>query len=908
MSYSDTLERGVFLSSLSHLLLAVLASLALTAQAGRGGLPAQYRSKAQGPGLISNAMNYYATEYAARSHIEAVFEQVELKKYYRTDAEKKAAVDRVMADLRKAPVSSSWSIAEIRKAKTTHSVRALNKEITQQLFKKQNVGQHGILSQRNASYWENEMLSSFNDCVAGGEPIQECQVEYQKSMPKKIGRAVVSMTAFEDLNSKKDVTNKKDYIDAADYKYNLCIAQAGGKKDLPVDSCARKALFSTIEELVEDEIAIAKKKQKIENSEAFKKLEKDVLARLSSCLNGISEEAKNTKELAQGCGNLAKKNAAVMIASHQYNTNPALQANVPKDFDRKKHADLLKQEVEKCFSGDSASLNGEACAISEGDKIKKAAATEISSLTIREKLESELSSRNLNGKLTAEEQTDIDAIVRSYQQEFAQCIGKSNDEASFKDCTEGDFKKLKAAQAERDLAGQIAGPAAKATVKEKLKSHGVPAEHDKLLSKLSQCLNRRKDSANAQEIALDTKNCTGAYETSVAGMIAEARLKHALAEALGKKGLEENKGKLDQVRLDFEKCYSLPAKASEKKEQKEERCAQIVHAGGAKIAREVLEKKLISKGDSAQAKAAKKKLAQVFVDAGQGSGAGSPSVDIVDANEKIADGYGTLNNPEVTRALGEYVSYNPAAANRQIGEMESSLKGGTLGGDTKERLYKAMDESGANDQLVKSKIRADVMKELNSAKGSIGVPSKVVSSLTSNSNFDKIFTKEVLRKLDAKNKVLKPMFLGGKGSDKASLAANNKALRMEVAKVLADSEHFGAMIAKHRIQGGINEMDGAKKFMANLFLGPNATNWDKQRLKPMGKKTEDFIQSQIILPKMNGEWNKLSAKEKQRRFAQVEAHVQATITNSNLVASEGTGKRRAPANTNDITRQALGVQ
>jgi hypothetical protein len=70
--------------------------------------------------------------------------------------------------------------------------------------------------------------------------------------------------------------------------------------------------------------------------------------------------------------------------------------------------------------------------------------------------------------------------------------------------------------------------------------------------------------------------------------------------------------------------------------------------------------------------------------------------------------------------------------------------------------------------------------------------------------------------------------------------------------MLVDSPKFGDTIVKTGIQMQINEMGGFSRFMAKVFYGSDNLNWEKVRTTEAGKKAEQYIKENVILPKFEG--------------------------------------------------------
>lgn len=226
------------------------------------------------------------------------------------------------------------------------------------------------------------------------------------------------------------------------------------------------------------------------------------------------------------------------------------------------------------------------------------------------------------------------------------------------------------------------------------------------------------------------------------------------------------------------------------------------------------------------------------------------------------------NIKDLLKTVQAYFEYDPNTANRSLEAALQDIKKDLekYGSEAaQERLIDNLARHGVIDQLLKASIRDQVKEGFHSIKASDLPSRRVLNQILQSNNFNKIFTPSVMAKIRPMfiDKVLKPVLLQGKSMNSREVLAATSKLKNEVSLILAQSPHFGRMIANASVQKQLNQLDGMTRFFAHMMYGERALNWDRVPDSPAKRKAQSYIQNELIYPKIAGKT--LSRAEEARR-------------------------------------------
>ena len=264
------------------------------------------------------------------------------------------------------------------------------------------------------------------------------------------------------------------------------------------------------------------------------------------------------------------------------------------------------------------------------------------------------------------------------------------------------------------------------------------------------------------------------------------------------------------------------------------------------------------------------------------------AVDCLSEMDGLKNGSTQSNVQGLLKAVESYYAYNPQAANQSleaaIGDVKKDLAQYGAAG-AQDRLIDNMSKHGVLDQLMKAAIRDEVRSGLKGARKDDLPSDKVLNQILTTQNFDKIFTPAVLAKLRATfaQHMMKPMLLEGKSLDSPDVRKAKIALRSEVSLILAQSPHFGTMIANSSVQKSMNKMDGTTRFFAQMMYGDRATNWDAVPESQAKEQARQYIQQKLLYPKIVG--LRVSPSEEARHHEKAKELVMSAVTGSSQSVS-----------------------
>lgn len=843
---------------------------------------------------INTAANNYLIAPYVDSQIAGTFTDEQLAEYFPTEEERAQAIARVNE------VSAPYNGSAVQKVKS--GTDELVRVIVGRVFDKEN-----IRSQEQKTYWQQQLAKDFDQCIGNVATVWgagTCAGDLKAQLPEKLGRAVVYATAYEDMASKDSAGQPSTrFADLASGRYDVCYKEKKSEKNV-INKCARQSLFATIRDYAQDSTNAVKTENGLDLNDHF---ESAARGRLDQCLSAIDSNVcdfavtdgmaastcipmTEVRAHAKSCGLEYKKSVAADVAkkvmAKDQETMKKLKANMSTE-EVAKIQDNLGQRVSDCISDASMSAEQAKPCIAQAQlDTRKEAGVKIADNTIDRTFDK--AAKDVKGAAGEETKARIEASKEDYKKAFQDCIAKSNSEEAFKYCTEGDFKKMTERNAAKDL-GVAVG---EGKIKELLHAKENVPEYDKIKSSYEACLKTK---------SISTQHCLDNYKASLTKLIASVRVKYELGQVVGKDGLAKKSKDVNAMLTKFNQCvdsakvrYSW-AGSETMSSIKSSMCSSELNKAGTEFTKTALAEKLTNKQDSKQTKELKKDIAGNMVDTAVAAQPGKKDVDIYAASKNLPQ-QGEFDSA-TTNALKSYVDYNPQQAAAQTAEMKETVAEAVASGNKdnlKQTMAEKMDSSGASDQLIKSLIRQEVKEGLMKLKGEDRIDPKTMSKLLDPKNFDRIFTKDVLDNLQAKDKLLKPLLVEGKNPNDPEVKKAKAELKKKIAETLVKSDDFGSMVASATIQKKINQQDEMTKFFARAFYGDNALDWKRVRNTPRGQQAEEYIKNQIVLPMMT---NSLPESERRARVAKAKSLIESAITGKapasvDSGSSSGSGRYR----------------
>ncbi|MBY0414475.1 MAG: hypothetical protein K2Q18_09930, partial [Bdellovibrionales bacterium] len=102
------------------------------------------------------------------------------------------------------------------------------------------------------------------------------------------------------------------------------------------------------------------------------------------------------------------------------------------------------------------------------------------------------------------------------------------------------------------------------------------------------------------------------------------------------------------------------------------------------------------------------------------------------------------------------------------------------------------------------------------------------------------------------NKLLRPVLIENKDMQDVAFKTNMENIKEQVVKLLLYSPKFGDQVIKLGVQHQMDSMNGITKFFAKALYGGDSLQWEKVRMTKDGKKAEEFIRDNVLLPKFKG--------------------------------------------------------
>lgn len=407
---------------------------------------------------------------------------------------------------------------------------------------------------------------------------------------------------------------------------------------------------------------------------------------------------------------------------------------------------------------------------------------------------------------------------------------------------------------ERAAAFEIVTRAMNAEAKAQLKSDKLPKEfadyEENLQKDLARCLAEGKRPAAV---------CARLYAADIVKKIGSITLKQQVAKIQKDKKLKKSPNLFKDLEKRFHACIdSIDNQGldADFKDAVHACVAEVEKTGVVLVAKNEIIPAITAKTRN---KATKIKTEQVL---GEAIGC------LTELNGLGASGTkkGSGNISDLLKIVQSYYEYDTNSANRSLeaalGDVKKDLS--LYGSEVaQENLLENMARHGVIDQLIKSAVRDQVKEGFKSAKRSDLPSQQLLNQILHTKNFDKIFTPAVMAKLRPKftANILKPVLVQGKSL--SGLSSETDSLKKDVSLVLAQSPHFGRMIANASVQKNLNKVDGLTRFFAHMMYGERALNWERVPESTAKARARDYIQNNLVYPKIAG--TRLSTREEARR-------------------------------------------
>lgn len=401
----------------------------------------------------------------------------------------------------------------------------------------------------------------------------------------------------------------------------------------------------------------------------------------------------------------------------------------------------------------------------------------------------------------------------------------------------------------------------------------LPTKFDPIEEKFEACVNTN---LRGKELSTYLDECNKEYALSFAKTLGEIKLNDVLEKALGSNEFKKKEeilnnliGKYNNC-IDALKAYSMEDKFTERITV----CTKELENNALNIVRGTLTDWMTSDKKDSLTLEVKNQFA-FFIPCLSVLMAPSPY------DDKLRGNVDSILKP-VAEMLAQYIDYSPEDAKRNLSEiinqLAKDLKDTTNTEAAKINLIDLLYKNGALDQLIKGMVLGEVKKgfaEVSEAD----LPNSIVTKLLSKETIDQVFASEEGKKIKdyVLNNILKPILLNNADMSSPAMVAHSDEVKSNVTKLLLYSPQFGDTIIKAGVQNKLDQTGGFTRFIVKVVFGKGHLEWEKVRTTEKGRKAEEYIRENVLLPKFKGQ--SLSKAEQSRISAEAEKLVKDAIMN-----------------------------
>lgn len=758
-----------------------------------------------------------------------------LKDYFSTEESRLAVAKTIEREIKSdlgGYVITSANLNSIR-AKTT---KLLTEHVLGAVFSAKKIG-----DPTRAKLWSDKITAPVVACILSRKSSAQgtrCSEKADKDLNTNIAMAV----AYESSRKHLDPAMTRQTVTA----FKTCIA----KPSETPEQCGLTAVRSSAETFLYQKY---KERQEQQLPGYSKDLSLPHRAAVSDCLN----RAKVSDDF-YSCGDILTIRAGADIARVKATLNPAVTENVQTSLLPKiglaaetayRNCILETQERDK-----DGALKSSVC---EG-RVRKAIGHEMRGPVLEDHLKENLADANITADAGKARLTEISAVHRS-------CIDRISDDRS------SDADLLKCFQdSGREIADFLGDARFKNTLDKRMKDMAPEQRlrfHQNLMADYRTCL-------KAAQTKQALENCAVNSAQTLTTQLGQLRFRSQLKAALGPRGLERESAELAQIERTFLNCVSSK-KNYKTLEDDLEKCSADLRAAGTELAKRHAAAVFIKPGDSEKVIALKKDIIDGIEPLSRLMPQRGPS----EGTEQ-----GTLDR--ALNRLDEVIRYNPQAAE---GSLRQVLQESRREGATTTTVAETLIKSGTVDQMIKAAAYKQIVARMKSLEGDQIPSKKVLNTLLSKKNFEKIFSPQVMARLRGKfpNEIA---MLVKSGATEKQVEAAMARIKKEVASILVESPNFGRLYAKDRIEDKIR-----KELVTQGFSASQAPSLPDNR---MARRTVDRFLELLLRPVLVGN-RSLTEPEQRYGIAIVKRYARAAFFDEELPE-----ERRHIAN----ERRAAGVQ
>lgn len=610
--------------------------------------------------------------------------------------------------------------------------------------------------------------------------------------------------------------------------------------------CLRKAILS-----FSQSVASVKLDKAIpEELKSKNEIKSTALKNFSSCLeknlpSNISE-AKNLSAQTSLCSNKLTVAVAQRVAQDSVHAKAIEQKMSEADANQ-----LVKTYVDQNFINCIGSAPSDDKLSKCSGELKKNAAITLASSQIR---------TASSGKITP---LEADALITNLvKQKFSTCLGNNPSDSRLDECV-GDLTK--------SATRSIVLAYEKKQIKEQLNADVTPSKLKSIEDSFIACTEKKYQ---AKKVSKAMDECTKNFALEFARTLGDLKLNNLLKTILGTQGYEDRKAEIDGILEKYNACLDDLKKFTVEDGvlDKLTFCTDGLERRGINFVTSTVNTWMTTEQKDAATIMVKNEFAN-FIPC---LGALLPAAPYTQALEKNVD---SVLKP-VALLLSQYIEYSPGDAKRTLDEISRKLatdfKDVATNPASRRELIDLLYKNGALDQFLKSLVRAQV-KESFEQTSEAELPIALRSTLLDKDNFDKMFSSpdgQAIKEM-VMDKILKPVLMEQASLKSPLMQAGMDSVKDKVIKMLVYSPNFGEKIIKNNIQTSIDGMGGFTKFFAKTIYGKNSLDWEKVRITPAGKKAEDYIKENILLPTFNGQ--KLSAEDTKKKNGEAEKLVKNAV-------------------------------
>lgn len=586
------------------------------------------------------------------------------------------------------------------------------------------------------------------------------------------------------------------------------------------DKCIRTAIisFSLQAASLKLDSAIPKESQsknliKSNAIESFKRcLDKNLPTNVS--------ESNNTTPSISSCSEVLTKEVALKIAEDEVRLT-LKDSYKPEEINQSVNL-LVKDQFAKCLGSQVSDLILENCS----NNLK---------IVIAEKLVSQ----NIDMYLSDRPNLSLESTRENLKSELMGNYRKCLSDSSKNENCNNELKK----EADRKIVLAFG----KIETKAQLNTDLNPDKLILVQNKFTECT---QNSTEGQELDKKLDECNKNFSIDFARNLGLLKLDFLLGNALGRTTLNEQKNFYEKIVNEYNRCLDqlYTFKMSDHLTDRIGVCTQELENRATNLVRSNLNMWMASSEKDARNLAVKNEFSSILPCL-------SPLLPPSPFNQSLKENVDSALKP-VAILISQYIDYSPENAKSNLNDIIANLSenfrsnGGTE--KAKSEIIDLLYKNGALDQFIKAMVRGKVRDSFATIDEK-DLPKSVRDQLISRENFDTIFNSAEGKNIKdyVLENMLKPILLKGDSLTSPTMADSFTQVNGKVVKLLVGSPHFGDIIIKSGVQQQIDSMGGLSHFIAKIAYGSDSLNWDKVRETDAGKKAEEYIRQNVLLPKFS---------------------------------------------------------